>query len=226
MTFQLLPLLLLLLPLLPLSHSAPTSRTTPSCAALSRTNLTFTVQSLLYTRIFMGPPCVGPSPVCPPGNLYYGQLSFDLTNPATSDKRPCSASFIGLNDVYTTGATPDSYSGADLWLRCEQGLVFFPEQPGVTRPDRETTTYFRFSHGENRLEVEQSWYCDERGVGGGELMFMGRGAASPALAHGEGEGGYVGNMTVPGVRVGGREEVLVVSGEVVSERVLEPRVGA
>ena len=113
---------ILVLALLPPFLSAPTpssSSPSPSCATLSRSP-TFTISSLLYTRIFVGHACVGPSTICPPSTLYYGSLSFTLTNSALSPAAPlnCNAQFIDLNDVYNTdGESPYCQAGAKLWLK-------------------------------------------------------------------------------------------------------------
>lgn len=93
-------------------------------------------------------------------------------------------------------------------------MIFIPEQPDeASWKEREVTTYFKFSRVENRLEVEQSWYCDGRGEGGKEVMFRAGATVSPALEKGEGVGGYVRNMTAPGVVVRVREGRRVIKGE-------------
>jgi hypothetical protein len=163
------------------------------------------VNNLYYQRVFVGPPCVSPSGQCPPGSLYYGDVEFDLVNLATGDARHCGALWLGLNDVYNE--SPD-------WLACDAGLVFFPPTPTTWNDEHQTMTYFRFNHSMNTLMLNQTWYCAGLREGGAEYGFSAAGEISPALDPGV---HYIGDMTVPEVRVNASAPSLRVLATAVSE---------
>ena len=191
----------------PTPISAPRGTNRTGCTRNSRIPA-WEVSNLFYQRVDFGPPCNPVSGQCPSTRLYYGDIEFDLVNAATGDKRHCGAQYLGLSDLQ---------SGYGDWLSCGAGLVFINLLPPPGR-DHETTTFFRFNHSTNTLELNQTWYCDDLGFRD-EYSFTAYGAVGPALDPGV---AYIGNLTVPQVRVNTSSPVLVVPATVVEEHKLAP----
>jgi hypothetical protein len=187
---------------------APPGADKPGCTNKSKAPA-WEVGDLYYQRIVMGPLCDMVSGRCPPGPpLYYGRLEFDLVNAATDDRRHCRAEYLGLSDLE---------SGYDDWLACDAGLVFFnlPRPPTI---HHETKTFFRFNHLFNRLELNQTWYCNDLGDRN-EYSFNSYGHLRPVLDQGV---GYVGNTEVQQIRVNASSPSLIVPTTVVNGQKLAP----
>jgi hypothetical protein len=131
-------------------------------------------------------------------------------NQAAGDARHCGALWLGLNDVY------NQYLD---WLACDAGLVFFPPTPTTWNEEHKTMTYFRFNHSTNTLMLNQTWYRADLKEDDGESGFSAAWEVSPALDPGV---YYIGDMTVPEVRVNGSAPGLRVPATAVSERKLGP----
>ncbi|KAK3295274.1 uncharacterized protein B0H64DRAFT_358759 [Chaetomium fimeti] len=183
----------------------PPGANTTNCTRSSRPPI-WEITNLTYQRLDFGPPCNPVSGACPPGKLYYGEIRFDLLNRATGDRRACGAQYLGLSDLQAAASTTD-------WLACDAGLVLINPAP-VPPADYQTMTYFWFDHASNTLRLNQTWYCGDLGDRE-EYGFVGYGAVSPALDPGV---DYIGNMTVPQVRVGASAPTLVVQGEAMREK--------
>jgi hypothetical protein len=203
------PLLTPVQPISPKPIRFPSGVNSTECTYNSRTP-SWVVNNLYYQRVLVGPSCVTPSGQCPPGKLYYGDVEFDLVNQATGDARHCGALWLGLNDVY------NQYQD---WLACDAWLVFFPPTPTTWNEEHKTMTYFRFNHSTNTLMLNQTWYCANLGEGDAEYGFSAAGAVSPALDPGV---HYVGDMTVPEIRVNASASSL----RVLATAVIEKHLGA
>lgn len=170
----------------------PAAADTADCTQNSM-SASWDVRGLFYQRIDVaGLACINPSGQCPQPYVpyYYGDIEFDLVNNATGDSRHCKVQAILLSDVVGSSV----YSST--WLPCEAGLIFFLPEPSVNHLN---TTYFRFDHSSNMLELNQTWYCDDLGAWD-EDRFDAYGAVSPAL---DPSVNYVGNKELGAVRVDG-----------------------
>lgn len=186
----------------------PTGADEKGCTQKSRSP-SWEVRGLSYNRLNFGPPCVSPSGTCggpfgPPQTLYYGELVFDVVNMVTSESHHCDVRYLGLSDL----------TGDNEWLPCVDSIIFI-NIPNPQPADNATTTLFHFNHTSNRLELNQTWYCDEAAGDHEGYSFTAYGAASPALDPGA---VYIGNRALGEVHVSGSSPVITVPGTLVSER--------
>ncbi|KAH8911739.1 hypothetical protein BR93DRAFT_921720 [Coniochaeta sp. PMI_546] len=178
------------------------------CAQKSRSP-SWDIRGLYYDRVDFGPPCISPSGTCggpfgPPQTLYYGELAFDVINTATDESHHCDVRYLGLSDLDT---------GHEEWLPCVDSIIFINvrEPPGL---DHITSTFFRFNHTSNMLELNQTWYCSDTDDHN-EYSFTAYGAVSSAL---DASAAYIGNRALGQIRVNGSSPNITVSATIESEQ--------
>lgn len=198
--------------IMPKPVPAPFGAEEIGCTRRSRAAPAWEVSNLYYQRIEAGVACMNPGGVCPPGRLYYGIVDFDLVNAVTGEKRHCGADSLSLSDLQDGDPSE--------WLACDAGLVFFNLPRPLTK-EYETIPYFRFTHRTNTLHLNQTWYCTDMGDSSTQSRFVAYGAVQPALDPARSPG-YIGNMTVPQVRVDGSAPTLAVAAADVREQELPP----
>ena len=123
-----------LIALLPAAFAAPfdqPSSYAQSCSDRSQ-HLTWSVSDLFFSssRIFTTPAHQNP----------WGQVSFNLTNPATNSVTACSAYSSQLSDFFY----------GTVWYQCANN-----------NDTSVSATYFRYDRPTGRLDLNQTWACND-----------------------------------------------------------------